>query len=114
MQWNPKRFIFHPTDSESSFENEILAPDTQPHFLAWATGQRVCPGKKFSQVELVAVLALIFRDYRVQPQPRIGETMEQARERIFRTGMEIDHEGKILFEMRHPESIAMTFRKRAK
>jgi cytochrome P450 len=112
MKWNPKRFVSVPDDAESSFENEVLASDTQEHFLPWATGQRVCPGKKFSQVELVAVLATIFRDYTVQPQTKYGESLEQARERIFKTSLEIEHEGKILHEMRHPESIALVWNKR--
>ncbi|KAF2260654.1 cytochrome P450 monooxygenase-like protein [Lojkania enalia] len=112
LKWNPNRFISIPSGAEMSFENEILASDTQEHFLPWATGQRVCPGKKFSQVELVATLAFIFRNYTVQPEPQNGETMEQARKRIFDTSLEIEHEGKILHEMRHPETIALTWRKR--
>jgi len=111
LKWNPNKFITT-NDAEVSFEDEILAPDTQEHFLPWATGQRVCPGKKFSQVELVAALAFIFRDYIVQPRPRSGESMEQARKRTFNTGLVIDHEGAILHEMRHPETITLTFSKR--
>jgi cytochrome P450 len=110
MAWNPKRFV---SVTGGSLESEVLASDTQEHFLPWATGQRVCPGKKFSQVEIVAVLAYIFRDYTVQPELRTGESLEQARERIFETSLTIDHEGKILHEMRHPESIALTWTKRA-
>ena len=111
LKWNPNKFI-STNGAEKSFENEILASDTQEHFLPWATGQRVCPGKKFSQVELVAALAFIFRDYTVQPQPRSGESMEQARERVFKTGLVIEHEGTILHEMRHPETIELNFSKR--
>jgi cytochrome P450 len=114
LKWNPSRFISTPTGQEWSFESEVLSPDTQEHFLPWATGQRVCPGKKFSQVELVATLAYIFRDYAVQPQPRAGESMDNARKRIYQTGMEIEHEGTVLHEIRHPETIALTWAKREK
>ena len=112
MEWNPNRFISTPADAQESLENEVLASDTQEHFLPWATGQRVCPGKKFSQVEIVATLAYIFRDYTVHPQPREGESMDDARARIFQTGMEIEHESKILHEIRHPETIALSWSKR--
>jgi len=114
LKWNPKRFISTSEGVDDTFENEILASDTQEHFLPWATGQRVCPGKKFSQVELVAALSFIFRDYTVQPQPRIGEHMDDARKRIFKTGMEIEHEGTILHEIRQPESISLLYCKRGK
>ncbi|KAH7379437.1 cytochrome P450 monooxygenase-like protein [Phaeosphaeria sp. MPI-PUGE-AT-0046c] len=109
MVWNPQRFISKSQDGRNDIEAEILAPDTQEHFLPWATGQRVCPGKKFSQVELVAVLAYIFRGYTVHPEPRRGESMQQARKRIFQTSLVIEHEGTILHEMRHPKSISLTW-----
>lgn len=115
LKFNPHRFITRSSghyDPDDPFENERLASDTQPHFLPWATGQRVCPGKKFSQVELVAALATLFRNYTVQPQPQKGENMQQARERIFKTALDIDHEGQILHEMRRPESAALVWRKR--
>jgi cytochrome P450 len=114
MEWNPHRFISKTDGAEHKLEAEVLAPDTQEHFLPWATGQRVCPGKKFSQVEIVAVLAYIFRDYTVQPKPQPGENMEQARQRIFDTSLVIEHEGTILHEMRHPETISLTWSKREK
>jgi cytochrome P450 len=114
MTWNPHRFISNSDGGDKSLEMEILGPDTREHFLPWATGQRVCPGKKFSQVELVATLAYIFRNYTVHPKPVAGENMDQARERIFKTSLVIEHEGKILHEMRHPETIALTWSKREK
>jgi cytochrome P450 len=112
MQWNPKRFISTSGEVEGKLELESLASDTQEHFLPWATGQRVCPGKKFSQVELVAVLAYIFRSYTVQPKTQNGESIEQARRRIFETSLTINHEGKMLYEISHPETIALVWTKR--
>lgn len=112
LQWNPKRFISTTNGTNATIEDEVLESDTQPHFLPWATGQRVCPGRKFSQVELVAALALLLRDYTVNPRPNEGESLDQARKRIFETGLEIEHEGKILHEMRHPRTITLTWRRR--
>jgi cytochrome P450 len=112
LKWDPNRFISNTNGTKGKLESETLASDTQEHFLPWAIGQRVCPGKKFSQVELVATLAYMFRNYTVHPKPLVGETLDQARQRIFKTSLEIEHEGKILHEMRHPETIALTWRKR--
>lgn len=82
LAWDPRRF-FSITHG-ASVVNERLQSDTQPHFLPWATGQRVCPGKKFSQVELVAALALLLRDHAVSPRPNKGETLKQAQRSILR------------------------------
>lgn len=111
LKWNPQRFISIPQAGTQShaLEDEAIAPDTSANFLPWAYGQRICPGKKFSQVELVAALAMMFRDHRVNPQPRSGESIEDARSRVFATGLEVDHEGKILFEMKYPEQACLVW-----
>lgn len=78
MKWDPTRFIsIKPSDNGSTaqqFENEVLASDTSDNFMPFAWGQRVCPGKKFAQVELVAALAVFFRDWRVEPALEGNET----------------------------------------
>lgn len=115
LAWNPRRFISisNPESTSlaqnrpQSFEAEILAADTSEHFMPWAWGQRVCPGKRFSQVELVAVLAALFREWRVDPEPKEGETLEQARKSTWKSSLEVDHEGHMLHEMVDPESIGL-------
>ncbi|KAF1953538.1 cytochrome P450 [Byssothecium circinans] len=109
LKWKPERFI---TSADSGIEGEILAPDTSAFFLPWAYGQRICPGKKFSQVELVAALAMLFRDHVVAPQPQPGESMETARSRLFKTGMDINHEGTMLFEIAEPQKAALVWSER--
>lgn len=42
-------------------------------FIPWADGPRECVGRKFSQAEFVAVLASLFRQYRVRPVLKNGE-----------------------------------------
>jgi cytochrome P450 len=118
MAWNPQRFISKvksevtPTseDSIQPFANEILAADTSEYFMPWAWGQRVCPGKRFSQVELVAVLAALFRNWRVEPVLENRETMEQAQDRIWKASLVVDHEGHMLHEMVNPEAIGLCWR----
>ncbi|KAJ9611646.1 hypothetical protein H2200_004830 [Cladophialophora chaetospira] len=81
--FNPKRFIV--TNSEG--EGELATPSDKglsAMFMPWVIGPRVCPGKKFSQVEFVAVIAQILSQYRVGIDVREekGETLEQARARL--------------------------------
>jgi cytochrome P450 len=114
LEWKPQRFVSstQPKTQSFTFEDETVAPDTSAHYLPWAYGQRICPGKKFSQVELVAALAMLFRDHKVEPLPHPGESMNDARKRAFATALEVDHEGKMLFEMKYPEKACLMWSKR--
>lgn len=72
--FNPKRFVStSPTGEESLVipEGTVYGP--------WLTGPRVCPGKKFSQVEFVAVVAQILSQYRIEVQQQVGESGVSAR-----------------------------------
>jgi cytochrome P450 len=114
LNWKPERFISLPqADAQAhTMEDEVVAPDTSTNFIPWAYGQRICPGKKFSQVELVAALAMMFRDHTVAPLPHPGESMEDARKRVFITGLDVDHEGKMLFDMKYPEKACLMWSSR--
>ena len=70
----------------------------------------MCPGKKFGQVEFVAVLASLFSEHRVEPVPHQDESMRDARAR---TSAAVKDSGMILLlQMLKPESIGMRwFRK---
>lgn len=64
------------TSAASNDFGEHLMPEPQPSkakpeapvYMAFLHGPRVCPGKKFGQVEFVAVIATIFKDWRVEPR----------------------------------------------
>lgn len=120
LSFKPQRFITSPTTNTTttngspptSLQNESLAPDSSTNFLPWATGQRLCPGKKFSQVELVAVLAVLFRSYTVRPETLAGESLADARKRIYREGMQIEHEGTILHEIMRPKNCGVVWERR--
>lgn len=113
LAWNPKQHISVSTDKGTDpFEAEALASDTSEHFMPWAWGQRVCPGKRFSQVELVAVLAVLFRDWRVEIVPEGQETPEQAQARVWASSLKVDHEGHMLHEMANPQSVGLVWVKR--
>jgi cytochrome P450 len=114
LAWNPRQHIsISNHKDENLFETESLAGDTSEHFLPWAWGQRVCPGKRFSQAELVAVLATLFREWRVEVVPEQGESLEEARKRAWATSLKVDHQDHMLHEIVNPESVGLVWVKRA-
>ncbi|KAF7866955.1 hypothetical protein EAF04_005795 [Stromatinia cepivora] len=119
LAWNPSRFISisstsTPTNKSGTqvFDKEKVEVDTSNHFMPFAWGQRVCPGRKFAQVELVAVLAALFKDWKVEVVPKEGETEEQARARAWKSSLVVDHERHMLHEMVDPESVGLRWVKR--
>lgn len=80
-------------------------------FIAWSEGVRNCPGKKFSQVEFVASMAALFRDWRVDPVPEPSESLESARKRVMRM-VEEDTGQVLLLQMLHPEKAALSWKRR--
>jgi len=86
--WAPQRWILDPSKSNSSAakqqhthhsdsEEDIGGPqssDTSSHlfnpergaFIPFSEGYRACLGRRFAQVEVLAVLAAIFREYSVE------------------------------------------------
>ena len=68
LEWQPDRWI---EKDEKGIETIISLPAGA--FMPWASGPRICPGKKFSQVEFVAVIACLLRHHRVQAVCEPGE-----------------------------------------
>lgn len=74
LDWRPSRWLKASSSTVSSNHDHIssIAAENfiEPKvgtFIPWADGPRECVGRKFSQVEFVAVLAGLFRQYRVRP-----------------------------------------------
>jgi cytochrome P450 len=107
FDWNPSRWLTADTSSSKSLDGETQSQRPERSYIAWSTGPRVCPGKKFSQVEHTAALATLFHKHRVAPVVRQaeGETIEQARERI----MEViqDSTQILVFRMNRPEDMSL-------
>ncbi|KAF2025334.1 hypothetical protein EK21DRAFT_15519, partial [Setomelanomma holmii] len=61
---------------------EVLSVPESAFFAPWGLGPRVCPGKKFRQVEFVAVLARILAEWRVEIVRNKGEEELEARARL--------------------------------
>ena len=89
LVWRPSRWI---TSSSTAVHQDIpttlaLESIRQPKtgtFLPWSDGPRVCTGKKFSQVEMVAVTARLLHRHRLEPVIVGGETLVDARARVMR------------------------------
>jgi cytochrome P450 len=73
--FNPKRFV----SSSPSGEETLVVPE-DPMYAPWIHGSRVCPGKKFSQVEFVALIAQILSRWRIEVAG--GEDSRAARKNL--------------------------------
>ncbi|KAB2573705.1 putative cytochrome P450 [Lasiodiplodia theobromae] len=101
LLWNPARWIEKHDEEEE--EESIKPPPVKGSFIPWADGPRVCPGKKFSQVEFVAVVAAVLRAHRVEVVPQGRESCGEARKRILEVVEDTSY-GATLF-MRNPEKV---------
>lgn len=112
LDWKPDRWIEAPRPSQElnlrdslSQENVVQPAKSKGAFIPWSGGARVCPGKKVSQVEFVAVVATLLRAYRIEVVPRQGETEAQARARCLEVVK--DSETQVTLQMRDPESVSL-------
>jgi cytochrome P450 len=124
LTWQPSRWITsgsspstymsasptrhkHPLESESfNTPRKYASP-----FIAWSAGARSCPGQKFSQVEFVAVMAGLFREWKVKPVREMGEDDTMARSRIQRL-VEKESGMVLLLQLLHPEKAVLTWERR--
>lgn len=94
----------------TDFESESLYTPPPGTYIPWSGGARVCPGKKFGQVEFVAVMVALLGSHRVEPVPRSGESMATARTRTLDTVK--DSAMVLLLQMKKPESVELKWVKR--
>jgi cytochrome P450 len=76
-------------------------------FVPWSDEPRVCPGKRFAQVEFVAVIARLFHRQRVHPVPESGEDSAAARERTL--DVVKDSHMTFLLQMRDPSRVSLAW-----
>lgn len=70
----------------------------------------MCPGKKFSMVEYVSVIAVLLWKHRIEVKSRAGETSKQARERVYQVVE--DSATHFTLQMRNPRSVGLRFVKK--
>jgi cytochrome P450 len=84
-RWGSDANIFKPhrfVKSSASGREELAGSPEGAMFIGWVFGPRVCPGKKFSQVEFVAVIAFLLSQFRLEVVQEEGESEFMARERV--------------------------------
>ena len=110
LEYKPSRWIQSTPGEGAVHDREQLILPSHGAYLPWGEGHRACPGKKFAQVEHVAVMVAMFRDHYVAPLRRSGESQEAARERaaasVRDTGM------LLLLQMLHPERTPLVWKER--
>ncbi len=109
MVWRPDRWITTSLDSDGSHTDELFQP-APGNYLPWAHGPRVCPGKKFSQVEFVAVISCLLRRHRVEPILMDGESSAKAAERILK--IVEDSHLEVTLKMKHPERVKLVWQEK--
>lgn len=115
--WGPDHREFRPSrwikdDGPGFPEEEFRQPtDDREAFIPWSLGARICPGKKFSQVEYVAIISYVLRHQRVEAIPLVGETSEAMTARVWNNTR--DSEPELTMNMRHPESVRLRLVRRS-
>jgi cytochrome P450 len=102
--WRPDRWVKREADLE------IVLNPIEGTFVPWISGPRVCPGKKFSQVEFVAVIASLLKDHRARPVLMGGESQTEAYERTLKVVK--DSNMKVAVQMNHPERLRLKWVKK--
>lgn len=124
--WGPNATSFDPTRWDASNKDSYLARNdgasglsgpgleystihrpVRGAFIGFSDGLRSCVGKKFAQVEFVAILAVLLRDYEVFLAQRSGESMEHTRERA----LEIFEESRTVLTLSMWEDVPLKFQR---
>jgi cytochrome P450 len=108
--WRPDRWTGYTSSKSKSLDDETVKTPVKGSYVPWAEGPRICPGKKFSQVEYVAVIARLLRNHKIEVVKNSTETDQQARQRVISQIQNSDV--KITLQMRSPESVQLRFVRR--
>jgi cytochrome P450 len=103
--FDPRRFVSY----SASGEEALIVPEG-PMYAPWIFGSRVCPGKKFSQVEFVALIAQILSKWRIQVAVT-GQSFEVARDGLLKM-LSDEKYFNISTHLLHPEAAGVKFVKR--
>ncbi|KAF4630183.1 hypothetical protein G7Y89_g7968 [Cudoniella acicularis] len=106
--WKPQRWVVENENLNILGHEDLLQPPFGT-FIPWSAGPRVCPGKKFAQVEFVATIARLFQRHRVVPVTLPGESLPEASARL-RESVQ-DSQVVLTLKIAHPERIALRWEK---
>ncbi|RAH86030.1 cytochrome P450 monooxygenase [Aspergillus japonicus CBS 114.51] len=103
MAWKPSRWI---TVAEAS--ERVITP-ARSSFLPWSDGPQNCPGNKFSQVEFVAIMAILLRAHRIDAIANPGESFRETQARVLATTQDVDMQ--LLLRMKDADRVRMVVRR---
>ena len=109
--WGPDALTWRPGRWITSSPETVPEPAPKGAFLPWSDGPRVCPGRKFAQVEFVAAMAKLFHRHRVAPVTAPGESAQHARARLVAMAEESSVSA-ITLQMLRPRSAALVWTSR--
>jgi cytochrome P450 len=106
LLWKPTRWI----GGSKILSAETFFPPIKGSYIPWSDGPRACPGKKFSMVEFVSVIAVLLWKHRIEITPGAGETAKQASERVYQV---VENSAThFTLRMRDPKSVGLKFVKK--
>ncbi|KAJ8130037.1 hypothetical protein O1611_g3593 [Lasiodiplodia mahajangana] len=109
--WKPSRWISQGTSVSPGAElrlNEQLLVPKENTFFPWSDGPQNCPGKKFAEVEAVAVLACLFKQNRLFVKKEAHESNEAAQKRALACTHDVDME--LLLRMTNADQVTLIYK----
>ena len=102
--FNPRRFV-----TKEGTKEQLVVPQGVG-YIPWTAGPRICPGKKFSEVEFVATVAEILSNFRIEVIRREGDDAATATVRLL--GVLDERFFNISAHLKRPEDAGIRFVKR--
>lgn len=102
-EWRPSRWIREKPGSKG-LEEELKTP-RKGTFFPWSDGPQICAGKKFSQVEGVAILAQLFSSHCLRVDQQVGETEAEARKRVRDCADDVNYD--LMLRMNHSDRVRL-------
>jgi cytochrome P450 len=111
LDWKPSRWVT--PGASGAMDDEVFLAPKKGTFLGWSEGARDCPGRKFSQVEFVATMAVLFREWYVEPVLLDVDrgSLRAACKRVLNQ-IETDSAMVLLLQMLHPERAPLVWKTR--
>ncbi|KAI0539582.1 cytochrome P450 [Xylaria digitata] len=110
--WLPSQWISDPAPAVSPTADQIagekLVVPSKSVFFPWGEGPQICPGKKFVEVQAVAVLACLFKTHRLEVKKISGESDSVATKRAKDCSNDVDLE--MLVRMRDADRVTLICR----
>ncbi|TVY16613.1 Cytochrome P450 [Lachnellula arida] len=103
--WKPSRWILGSTATAPYTNKERLFVPQKGTYFPWSEGPQSCLGKKFSQVEVVAFLAGLFKEHHILPILKADERMIDARKRAQDCADDVNYN--MLLKMSHPSRVKL-------